>query len=116
MRSWLSRNGPDRLTAAVRIQLAEARVDHARGGAARCRSIVDGWRHAKAVVRSGMPLSVADLAIDGRRLIALGLRPGPHFGTILDTLLARVIDDPERNRAAWLEAEAVRVAEELRNE
>lgn len=116
VRSWLSRNRPHRLTAAVRLQLAEARVDHLRGGAPRCGAIVEGWRGAKEVVRSGTPLSVPDLDIDGRRLIALGLRPGPHFGTILDTLLARVIDDPERNRAAWLDVEAVRVAEELRRE
>jgi tRNA nucleotidyltransferase (CCA-adding enzyme) len=42
-------------------------------------------------------LAVGDLAIDGRALIALGLRPGPRFGDILEELLEWVLDDPSRN-------------------
>jgi tRNA nucleotidyltransferase (CCA-adding enzyme) len=43
------------------------------------------------------PLSVGDLAIGGRELQDMGLRPGPRFGEILDELLERVMDDPSLN-------------------
>jgi hypothetical protein len=55
-------------------------------------------------------LSVGDLALNGRDLIRLGLRPGPRFGRILEALLERVLDDPARNRREWLEAEALALA------
>lgn len=44
-------------------------------------------------------LSVKMLKIDGKDLIqALGLRPGPKIGALLDCLLAEVIEDPEKNK------------------
>jgi tRNA nucleotidyltransferase (CCA-adding enzyme) len=57
------------------------------------------------------PLSVGDLELDGRGLISLGLKPGPGFGRILDSLLDWVLDDPERNRRDLLEERAVQLAE-----
>ncbi|HET9065052.1 MAG TPA: hypothetical protein VFN22_04445 [Gemmatimonadales bacterium] len=45
----------------------------------------------------GHPLHRSDLAVTGSDLIALGLPPGPAIGTMLDALLAHVIDDPDAN-------------------
>lgn len=60
--------------------------------------------HVQRVVEAGAALSVRDLRINGKDLIALGLRPGPLFGTILDKLLEAVLDDPTLNeREALLE-------------
>jgi putative nucleotidyltransferase with HDIG domain len=42
-------------------------------------------------------LSLKDLAISGKDLIALGVKPGPRFGVILNELLEAVLDDPELN-------------------
>jgi tRNA nucleotidyltransferase (CCA-adding enzyme) len=39
-----------------------------------------------------------ELALDGRDLIALGLKPSPRFGTILEGLMQRVLGDPSLNR------------------
>jgi tRNA nucleotidyltransferase (CCA-adding enzyme) len=48
--------------------------------------------------RSGVPLSLGDLAIDGRDLQeTLGIPEGPLIGRILDALLADVLDDPSLN-------------------
>jgi tRNA nucleotidyltransferase (CCA-adding enzyme) len=55
---------------------------------------------------------VADLALDGRDLIGLGLRPGPRFGEILEALLRWVLDDPVRNDPELLLREARRLAGE----
>ncbi len=38
-----------------------------------------------------------NLAVNGNDLIALGLKPGPSFGTILRTLHEKVLDKPELN-------------------
>ena len=42
-------------------------------------------------------LAVEDLAINGRVLIALGLKPGPNFGGILNRLMDQVLEDPTLN-------------------
>jgi len=53
---------------------------------------------------------VGDLALNGRDLIRMGLRPGPHFGRILEGLLERVLADPDANRREILEAWVVESA------
>ena len=49
------------------------------------------------MVREGPPLRLEDLAVDGRDLIGLGLKPGPRFGQILQRLMDEVLKDPELN-------------------
>ena len=68
--------------------------------------MVASWRRAKAVRAADSPLAISDLALDGRGLIALGLKPGPGFGVILEGLLDWVLDEPERNRRELLEERA----------
>ena len=43
------------------------------------------------------PHRLADLAVDGRDLIAIGFTPGPELGRALHELLREVVDDPSRN-------------------
>jgi tRNA nucleotidyltransferase (CCA-adding enzyme) len=43
------------------------------------------------------PLSICELAIDGKDLIDLGLKPGPKIGIILNQLLEKVIENPSLN-------------------
>jgi hypothetical protein len=59
-------------------------------------------RRLRAELASGAPIDVDDLALNGRDLIRMGRKPGPIFGEILDTLLQRVLEDPELNRAEVL--------------
>jgi tRNA nucleotidyltransferase (CCA-adding enzyme) len=109
-RQWLSRNGPGRLAAIARLDLARAKAERRLGGPDRVRSVVAAWRCAKRVRAARPPLSLGDLALDGRALIGLGLRPGPHFGRILSALLEWVLDDPTRNREDLLAARARELA------
>ena len=106
VRRWLSRHGAERLNPVTRLELAAARTV----GGDRCRQVVEAWRAARRIVRAGPPLSVSDLALDGRGLIALGLKPGPRFGDILEELLEWVLEDPERNRREALEGKALEIA------
>jgi tRNA nucleotidyltransferase/poly(A) polymerase len=109
-RRWLSASGPGRLAALARLDLARAKAERMFGANDRTAHVVASWRRAREVRAAAPPLSVGDLALDGRGLIALGLKPGPGFGRILDALLDWVLDDPERNRRGLLEARAVELA------
>ena len=51
---------------------------------------------------SAHPHRLADLAVDGADLLALGYSEGPKLGGVLSELLDEVVDDPSRNRKEWL--------------
>lgn len=104
-RGWLREVGPDDLPAVARLALAEAR---AAGDVPGALAVVSSWRRAREVLRAGPPLRVGDLALDGRDLIGLGMRPGPRFGSLLEELLTWVLEDPARNQKETLKAEATR--------
>jgi tRNA nucleotidyltransferase (CCA-adding enzyme) len=48
------------------------------------------------------PHRLADLAVDGTDLLALGYSEGPRLGAVLVELLDEVVDEPSRNRRDWL--------------
>jgi tRNA nucleotidyltransferase (CCA-adding enzyme) len=66
--------------------------------------------HVGRIVESGAALSVRDLAISGRDLIAAGLEPGPVFGKIFVVLLDEVVEDPSKNDRDLLLARASELA------
>ena len=47
-------------------------------------------------------LSLKDLAVTGRDLIAAGMKPGPQLGQTLQNLLQLVLEDPSRNSKEYL--------------
>lgn len=83
VRRWMSRVGP-----AVDDLLA---IAVAEGRGAELAAVVAEVR------RSGVPLSVSDLAVDGRDLLEAGVPEGPEVGRILRRLLDRVLEDPSAN-------------------
>jgi tRNA nucleotidyltransferase (CCA-adding enzyme) len=111
MRRWLSETGPGRLNALARIELARSRGGVDLGTAPAPGEVVAAWRLARRMRRSGAPLTLSELALDGRDLIRLGLKPGPHFGDVLDGLLDFVLEDPERNTAPALEKRMAELAD-----
>lgn len=112
-RRWLATIGPECVPALARIGLARARARYSLGMGDDRESLVGSWRRAKAVRFQGPPLAVSDLALDGRGLISIGLKPGPHFAQILDGLLDWVLEDPERNRHDLLAECALELAAEI---
>lgn len=58
------------------------------------------------------PISVAMLAIDGKKIIEDGIeRPGPRMGWILHALLEEVLDDPSKNTRNYLSDRAKKLTE-----
>jgi tRNA nucleotidyltransferase/poly(A) polymerase len=94
VRRWLMHMTPELAHDFFRLRIALCRADPGeRGG----RDLLERWRSAHAVMLQHPALAIADLAIDGRDLKELGLRPGPRFGEILRALLDRVVEDPALN-------------------
>jgi tRNA nucleotidyltransferase (CCA-adding enzyme) len=60
---------------------------------------LEGLRaRVEATLAAGVPLSVAELAVDGNAIMAaLGMAPSRALGTLLSGLLEQVLDDPARN-------------------
>lgn len=56
------------------------------------------WMNYEKIVLAGQALSVRDLAVTGRDLIAAGVTPGPGLGEILGEMLELVLDQPEYNK------------------
>ena len=110
-RRWLSASGPERLAVLSRLELARARAERRLLVDDRLDRVVTAWRRAKSVRAARPPLDVRDLVLDGRGLIQLGLKPGPHFGRILEALLDWVLDDPGRNRGDLLAERALELAQ-----
>ena len=107
VRRWLSRVGRRRVPALGLLALARARTTD--GG--QPEAVVAAWRRCRRVLAEDPALEVGDLAVDGRDLIRLGLKPGPRFGSLLSTLLEWVLEDPARNEADTLLERARELAE-----
>jgi tRNA nucleotidyltransferase/poly(A) polymerase len=78
-------------------------------------------RHLSERIRgqraAGAPLSLAELAVDGRDLRErLGIPEGPLIGRILDRLLQEVIEQPTLDQEATLLTRASLIRDELRDE
>jgi tRNA nucleotidyltransferase/poly(A) polymerase len=82
------------------VALKEADLD--------AKNVTEGERDAVRALRAALegeresPHRIADLAVDGGDLIALGFREGPDIGRVLALLLDDVLEDPSRNRRETL--------------
>jgi tRNA nucleotidyltransferase/poly(A) polymerase len=115
LREWLYRSGPEQLPSLARIWIAAARLDRLRWGLSPER-LLGLIKCLRVEARSGAPLRLQDLALDGRDLISLGMRPGPRFREVLEMLMQRVLKDPDLNRREILEEIANRWMEEMEDE
>lgn len=70
--------------------------------AGRLEKVSKLWRLGQDVLAHEQCLSLHDLAINGRDLIAAGMKPGPEIGQVLHTLLDRVIENPSLNEKTIL--------------
>jgi tRNA nucleotidyltransferase (CCA-adding enzyme) len=94
VRRWLLHVPPHLVAPLFRLRIALWRAHPVPGGD---RDLCERWRHVRRVLAARPPLTIGDLAVDGRDLKSLGLAPGPRFGEILRALLDRVIEEPSLN-------------------
>lgn len=94
VRRWLRDIGVDLVYDLFRLRFALWR---AAGGGAGSADLVARWRKMHRILLEHPVLDASGLAIDGRDLMALGLKPGPRIGEILRALVDAVIEDPTLN-------------------
>jgi tRNA nucleotidyltransferase (CCA-adding enzyme) len=88
-------------------QLARDLIDHKEADL-RAKNVSDAELEAVARLRAlieqerSSPHRLADLAVDGSDLLALGYTEGPEVGSVLEDLLDEVVEDPSRNDEEWL--------------
>jgi tRNA nucleotidyltransferase (CCA-adding enzyme) len=88
-------------------ELARDLVEHKEADL-RAKNVSDEELEAVARLRAlleqerSSPHRLADLAVDGSDLLALGYREGPELGSVLSDLLDEVVEEPSRNRKEWL--------------
>lgn len=99
IRRWLADVGPGLVNDLFRLRIAK---QHALPARRSDRDIVERWHGARRVIRQNPVITLDRLALDGNDLQRAGFEPGPRFGLILRTLLARVIEDPSLNDRATL--------------
>lgn len=109
VRRWLRRVGSEILPELYELNRADvlAKGKDATSDLAQLDALK---AHVARVIAAGAAFSTRDLAIGGRDLMALGLRPGPIFGEILKTLLDEVVEEPQKNEPEYLLARAREIA------
>jgi len=103
VREWLSEIGPGTERDLFRMHFAAAR---AAGAEDSVNALVFMWRRVHGERLSGAPIELADLALNGTDILALGVEPGPLVRLLLDELHARVLEDPDLNTQEALLREA----------
>ena len=94
LREWLAACGPDAARDLFRFAFADAR---ARGATETCRALLFVWVRVHEELVGNRPLLLADVAVRGDDLIAIGVPHGPMVGLFLDELHARILEDPDLN-------------------
>ena len=94
LRRAVARTGRTHFADFVRVATARWSADD---GTAWPRNVVRLYRRGTKIAYSD-PLSVADLAVDGGDLMAIGFPAGPTIGVTLRRLLDIVIEDPTKNQ------------------
>lgn len=104
VRRWIRHMGPDLIYDLFRLRFARWRgerraagLKEGAGGEERPEDLLERWEMAHRVLLTKPVLDASGLAIGGGELRALGLRPGPRFGEILEGLVEHVLEDPELN-------------------
>ncbi|MGN0152285.1 MAG: CCA tRNA nucleotidyltransferase [Wujia sp.] len=66
------------------------------------RAVSDMERMYQTVISEDQCLKISDLALNGRDLMELGMKPGHEMGDMLKLLLEQVLDDPGKNNRTCL--------------
>lgn len=97
MRRLMAKLGPQRMAAYFAIRKADA-SERAALSAARRLEQVETARRLWLKTEAEVPcLSVKELAVGGGELEAIGMRPGPEMGRLLEKLLDEVTDGKIKN-------------------
>lgn len=112
VRILLSEIGPERFSELLLLKKAGYGLRADDEDASRARDAAfRAERLAEEILSRGDCISLKQLALTGKDLVGLGIRPGPELGQKLAFLLRKVLEEPELNDAETLKK---LLAEEVR--
>lgn len=97
MRHMMYRLGPDLMRLLWEIQLADILAQQPDFLGQKLEVLAESRRLHEEVLENGDCVSLKQLALNGKDLIALGVKPGKQIGEILERLLEEVLENPAIN-------------------
>lgn len=102
MRRLMNQIGVDAMPLLFVLQRADLLSQSTYRQEEKIKKLEAGIRCYQEIMEAKDAVTLKDLAIGGKELMELGIKPGPQIGEILKQLLDVVLDDPEKNKAEIL--------------
>ncbi len=97
IRRWLNRLGPEAFFQLLEVKRAD-NMGQAPGKVQDCLAELDEIRaKTEQILAERQCLTLKDLAVDGRDVMAAGVAPGPEVGKVLERLLELVLNEDVPN-------------------
>lgn len=97
IRKLLSLIGEDLFRDLLKVKKADALAQNPELYKEKEEKLIESEKKLNEIIETKECFTIKDLAIDGRDLIALGIKPGKDIGIILNKLLDKVIENPNLN-------------------
>lgn len=116
LRKALNRMGPDLFEDYIRLRQADMQGQSDYELEKKQDNLTALIHQQHEIMEAGDCLSTKELNINGKRLIELGIRPGPAMGEVLNGLLQQVLEQPELNTCEQLEVLAMELYQRMKTE
>ncbi len=97
IRRWLNRLGPEAFFQLLEVKRADSMGQAYEKVKGRLAELDEIKTKAEQILAEGQCLILKDLAVNGRDVIAAGVKPGPEVGRVLEELLERVLSSKISN-------------------
>lgn len=98
IRRWLSRLGPEAFFQLLEVKWADNMGQNLEKVRGRLAELGEIRAQAERILAEKQCLTLKDLAVNGRDVIAAGIEPGPEVGQVLEGLLKRILDGEIQNQ------------------
>lgn len=103
VRKLMNRMGPELMPALLELKKADILAQNPSLQAGKLRQL-DGWTHCyERILERNDCVTLRSLALTGKDLIDLGMKPGREMGETLNKLLELVLEKPEANTRETLQ-------------
>ena len=97
VRRAMNRIGVELFPYYLAVRLSDAKSQSTYMRREKIENIVEIRNLYKQILMENQCVTLRQLAVSGRELMELGMKPGRELGAMLSELLEYVLDDPERN-------------------
>ena len=102
IRRWLNRLGPEAFFQLLEVKRADNMGQAPEKVRDRLAELDEIRAKAERILAERQCLTLKDLAVDGRDVMAAGIGPGPEVGQVLEGLLERILDGETANERETL--------------